>query len=69
MYALLDFKAFQKLFSLLPYTIVNFLFASLKLVTNFENVYLNSLRIFLLCDWSIFSSDDLSLAGGKMRKN
>jgi hypothetical protein len=27
------------------------------------------LKKSLLCDWSMFSSDDLSLAAGKMRKN
>ncbi len=36
-YALAVFKALQKLS--LPFTIINFLFASLKLVTNFENAY------------------------------
>ncbi len=34
------FKSFS-----LPYTIINFLFASLKLLTNFENAYWNLLRI------------------------
>ncbi len=50
---------------LLPYTIINFLFASLKLLTNFENVYWNPPQNFLLCDWSMFSSADLLLVSGK----
>ncbi len=33
--ALMVFRIFQKL----PYTIINFLFASLKLLPNFENAY------------------------------
>ncbi len=51
----------------LSYTIINFLFASLKLLTNFENAYCNP--PFLLWDWSMFSSADLSLAAGTMREN
>ncbi len=46
----------------LPYTIINFLFASLKLLTNFENAYWNHPQNSLLCDWSMFSSADHSLA-------
>ncbi len=66
-YALLVFKIFQSF--LLPYTINNFLFSSLKLLTNFENAYWNPPQNSLLCDWSMFSSADLSLAAGKMHKN
>ena len=61
------FKVFQS-FSL-SYTIINFLFASLKLLTNFENAYWNPHQNSLLCDWLMFSSADLSLAAGKMREN
>ncbi len=61
------FKAFQKLF--LTYAIINLLFASLKLLTYFENAYWNPPRNSLICDWSMFSSADLSLAAGKMQKN
>ncbi len=53
----------------LPYTITNFLFASLKLLTNFENAYWNPPRNSSLCDWSMFSSASLSFAAGKLRKN
>ncbi len=35
----------------------------------FENAYWNPPQNSLLCDWSIFSSADLSLAAEKMRKN
>ncbi len=52
-----------------PSTIINFLFASLKLLTNFENAYWNPPQNSLLCDWSMFSTAYLSLAAGKMRKN
>ncbi len=38
-YALVVFKVFQKLFTI--YTIINFLFASSKLLTNFEKAQLN----------------------------
>ncbi len=58
------FKVFQKLS--LPYTIIKFLFSSLKLLTNFENAYWNPPQNFFLCDWSMFSSADLLLAAGKM---
>jgi hypothetical protein len=51
MYALMVVKVFQKLFT----TIVDFLFASLKLLTNFENAYWNPPQNFLLCDRSMFS--------------
>jgi hypothetical protein len=65
-YALLVFKVFQKLFN----TLYNFcLFASLELLTNFENAYGNSPQNTLRCDWSIISSADLSLAAGKKCKN
>ncbi len=57
----------------LPYTTINFLFASLKWLTNFENAYWNPPQNPLLCDWSMFPSAgpgaDPSLAAGKMRKN
>jgi hypothetical protein len=58
-----SFKSFS-----LPYTIINFLFAFLKLLTNFENAYYNSPQTSLVCDWSMFSSADLSLDAGKMPK-
>ncbi len=64
MYALMVFKVFQKLFTTLY--IINFLFASLKLLTE---TYSNPPQISLLCDWSMFSSADLSLAAGKILKN
>jgi hypothetical protein len=58
-----SFKSFS-----LPYTIINFLFASLKLLTNFKNAYWNPPKNFLLCNWSMCSSADLSLVAGKMRE-
>jgi hypothetical protein len=45
-----SFKCFS-----LHYTIINFLFASLKLLTNFENAYWNTPQNSLLYDWSRFS--------------
>ncbi len=66
-YPLMVFKVFQKLFtSLYNYY---FLFASLKLLPNFENAYGNPPQNFLLCDWSMFSSADLSLDVRKMCEN
>jgi hypothetical protein len=59
---------FFKSFSL-PYIIVNFLIASLKVLTNVENAYWNPPQNSLLCDWSMFSTADLSLGAWKMRKN
>ncbi len=56
------------MFSLLN-TIFKFLFASLKLLTNFENAYWNPLHNVLLCDWSMLYSADHWLAAGKLRKN
>ncbi len=53
----------------LPYTMINFLFASLKLLTNFENSSWNPPRNSFFCDWSMFSCADLLLAGGKICKN
>ncbi len=58
---------FQKI--LLPFPIITFLFASLKLLKNLENAYWNPPQNSLLFDWLIFSSADLSLAAGKMCKN
>jgi hypothetical protein len=58
------FKSFSR-----PYTIINFIFASLKLLINFENAYRNPLHNFLLCDWPMFYSVDASLAAEKMHKN
>jgi hypothetical protein len=55
-----SFKSFS-----LPSTIINFLFASFKLHTNFQNAYWNPHQNFLICDRSMFSSADLSLAAGK----
>ncbi len=49
----------------LPYKSINILFATLKLLTNFEYAYWNLPQNFLLCDWSMFSGADLSLAAGK----
>ncbi len=37
--------------------------------TNLENAYWNPPQNYLLCDWSMFSSADLSLAAGKIFKN
>ncbi len=55
------FKVFQQI--LLPFTIINFVFASLKLLTNFENAYWNpSQNSLLLAD---VLSADLLLAAGK----
>ena len=69
MYVLKVFRAFQKLLTSVLYTIITFLFASLKLLNKFENANWNPPQSSLLCDWSMFSSADLSLALGKMRKN
>jgi hypothetical protein len=55
------FKVFQKLFTTVPYTIIYFLFASLKLLSNLKCL-LNPPQISFLCDWSMISSADLSLA-------
>ena len=66
MYALTVSRSFKS-FSV-SYIIIIFLFASLKLLTNFENAYRNPPQNFLLCDWSMFPSADLSLAAGKLRK-
>ncbi len=66
-YALIVFKSF-KCFSLC-YTIINFLFASLKLLTNSENSYCNPPQNSLLCDVVDVSSIDPSLAAGKMCQN
>jgi hypothetical protein len=60
-HALMAFKVFQKL----GYTIINFLFVSLKSPTNFENAYRNPPQNSFLCDWSKFSSSDFSLAAGR----
>jgi len=59
LYALVVFKVFQKLLT----TIFNYLhlFASLKLLTSFENAHRNPPQNFLLCGWPMFSSADLSL--------
>ncbi len=65
-YVLMVFKVFQKLS--LPYTEINFLFASLKLLTSLKNAYFNPFQSSL-CDWLIFCIADLSLAARKMRKN
>ncbi len=43
-----SFKCFS-----LHHTIINFLFASINLLTNFENSYWNHPQNFLLCGWSI----------------
>jgi hypothetical protein len=37
----------------------------MKILTNFENAYRNPPQNSLRCDWSMFSSADLSLAAGK----
>jgi hypothetical protein len=46
----------------LPYTIIKFLFASLKLFTSFLHAYWNPPQNFLLCDSPMSSSANLSLA-------
>ncbi len=43
----MSFKSFP-----IPYTIINFLFASLRLRTNSENAHWNPPQNSLLCDWS-----------------
>ncbi len=48
---------------------INFLVASLKLLTNFENAYWNPPQNSLHCDWSMFSSVDPTLAAVKIRQN
>jgi hypothetical protein len=54
------FKIFKKLFTTVQYININFLFASLKLLTNFGNAYINPPQNSLLCDWLMFSSVDNS---------
>jgi hypothetical protein len=62
------FEVFQKVFTIL-YSFKLFLFFLWNyLHTNFENAYLNPYQNSLLCDWSMFSNADLSLAAGKMRR-
>ncbi len=56
-------RSFNK-FSL-PEQFINFLFTSLKFLTNFKNAYWNPPQKSLLCDWSMFYIADLSLAAGK----
>jgi hypothetical protein len=51
------FSRFSKSFFSLLYTIITFLFASLKLLTN---AYWNTPQSYLVCDWSMFSCADLS---------
>ena len=58
------FKSFS-----IPYTIINIIFAFLKLLTNFENAYRNPRQNLLLCYWSMFSSVDLSLAAWNQCQN
>jgi hypothetical protein len=60
------FKVFKKLFTTLSN--INFVFASLKLL-DFENAFWNPTQYSLLCDWSMFSSTDLSLAEVKCARN
>jgi hypothetical protein len=48
------FQVFKKI--LLPITIINFLFASLKLLKIFKNAYWNSPQNSLLFDWLMFST-------------
>ncbi len=68
MYALKVFKVFQS-FSL-PYTTINFLFASLKLLTILKTLTETHLTIlFSVIGHVMFSIVDPSLASGKMRKN
>ncbi len=52
-----------------PYKIINFLIASLKLLTNSENAHWNPPQSSLLCDWSKYANVDPSLvAAGKGAK-
>jgi hypothetical protein len=61
-YVLIFFQGLSK-----AYTIINFLFASLKSLTNFENAYyLIPSQHSLLCDWPMISIADLLLAAGKL---
>ncbi len=62
------FSSSSKIFSL-PYTIIRFLFVSLKLLTNFENAYWNPSQNFLLCDRSTFPGVDPHWLQGKLCKN
>ncbi len=57
---LVVFKVLQKF--LQPYKNINFLFASYKILPNFENAYWNPP---LLGDWWMFSSVNSPLAAGK----
>ncbi len=62
------FSRSYKSFSL-PKTIINFVFASYQLLTNFENAQWNPPQNFLACDWAIFSSANSHwLQGKKMCK-
>jgi hypothetical protein len=66
------FHGLSKAFHNFLWCMYNLLFASLKLLTNlilYVIAYWNAPQNSLLCDWSMFSSADLSLAAGKMRKN
>ncbi len=67
-YALMVFKFLQKSFSL-PYISINFLFASLILLPNFENASWNPPQNSFFCDLTMFFNANLSLAAEKMRKN
>ncbi len=62
MYAPMLSRSF-KCFSL-PYRIINFLFVSLKLLTNLKKCLLKPISV----DFSMFPIANLSLAAGKMRK-
>ncbi len=67
----MGFKVFEKLSSFhfsLYYPINNFCIFFFE-ITNFEIAYWNPPQHSLSCGLSMFSSADLSLAGGEMRKN
>ncbi len=61
---------FQGLSKALHYSIqlLTFNFLLWKYFSEFENAYWNPPQNSLLCDWSVFSSADLSMAAEKMRR-
>ena len=61
------FQGFSKAFHY-PIQLLPFICFFEIILTNFANATEFSRNSFL-CDWSMFSSDDLSLAAGKIHKN
>ncbi len=63
------FKVFSKKNFPLPYTNINYLFASLKLETRFGNAYLNPPQNSLLCDLvDVFQCFSVKIAALKEHK-